>query len=314
MPIALTCACGARLEIDDTFAGQSVNCPDCQRPLQTPALAPANRRTSGLALASIILALVGAFTVIGTVAAVVLGVAALIQIAARPDRVVGRGYALAGIVLGALMTTGTVLAISSLELFGLTGMMNETNWSGKLDYSGSLEISRPKEGFAIKRPSEKWGVYRPSSRVEGPNDRGVWDDLVIALPSADLTVLCYAVPAHGMQVDGCSDKTLKDLPHQDKVGLFNQTGRVFVRSPLTVVKTTRPAKRDEVAMIETQIDWRQVSEDRTFLVRVFMKDGDDRMFVVIGGARRQHFVRLESQLREAMDSFHVLPHEGRPDW
>src|SRR5207302_8262451 len=103
MTLSLTCTCGARLEIDDKFAGQPINCPDCQRALQAPAAKEATgRRTSGLALASILLALIGAFTVVGTLAAVVLGVLALLQIAGKPDRLAGKGYALAGILLGVL--------------------------------------------------------------------------------------------------------------------------------------------------------------------------------------------------------------------
>ena len=79
MPLALTCTCGVHLEIDDKFAGQIVNRPDCGRAVQVPRTEASGRQTSGLALASIILALVGAFTVIGTVLAVLVGVLALRQ-------------------------------------------------------------------------------------------------------------------------------------------------------------------------------------------------------------------------------------------
>src|SRR5579859_5391625 len=40
MAISLTCSCGARLEIDDKFAGQAIPCPDCQQPLNTAAATP----------------------------------------------------------------------------------------------------------------------------------------------------------------------------------------------------------------------------------------------------------------------------------
>ena len=55
-------------------------------------------------------------------------------------------------------------------------------------------------------------------------------------------------------------------------------------------------------------------EDKTFLVRVYKKQGDDTMYVVIAGTRRSHFARLEAQLREALDSFRLLDRNGRPDW
>jgi hypothetical protein len=314
MPFALTCECGARLEIDDKFAGQIINCPDCQRALQTPTATATGRRTSGLALASLILALVGAFTVVGTLAAVALGVAALLYISAKPDRLAGRGFALAGVALGVLLTCSTLFVISSVELFGLASMLREDSWAGKLQFDGPLEVKRIKEGFAMKRPSEKWGVYLPRDGFMGVNDRGVWDDLVLVLPSSDMTVLCFAAPATQMPIDACYDKVMRGLPHLDKVGLFHQNGQATRRAHLPSIKTAKPPKRDNISMIEAQFDWRQITESRTFLLRVYLRDDDDRMFVVIGSVPRGQFARLESKLREAMDGFQLLPREGRGDW
>src|SRR4051812_32084289 len=120
MSLSLTCACGARFELDDTFAGQEVHCPDCQQKLQAPGLSgPASaRRTSDWALASMVLALVGAFTVLGTVAAVLCGVVGLIRIGRDRDRVAGAGFALFGIVAGVIFTALTVFALVSGDLFG----------------------------------------------------------------------------------------------------------------------------------------------------------------------------------------------------
>src|SRR4051812_13283476 len=52
MALSLTCACGARFEVEDTLAGQEVSCPECQQPLKAPALQRVPLRTSGFALAS----------------------------------------------------------------------------------------------------------------------------------------------------------------------------------------------------------------------------------------------------------------------
>src|SRR4051794_22513638 len=109
MTISLTCACGVRLEIDDTFAGKTINCPDCQRSITAPRPEPEGLRTSGLALGSLTLALVGAFTVLGTLLAVVLGFLGLQGIRRAPERVTGRGFALAGIGLGIAFTAVTIL-------------------------------------------------------------------------------------------------------------------------------------------------------------------------------------------------------------
>src|SRR5262249_15018942 len=112
MTISLTCTCGARLEIDETFAGQTVHCPDCQRPLTTPRPERAGALTSGVALTSLVLALVGAFTLLGTLLAVVFGALALRDIARRPDQVTGKGYAVAGIALGVFLTALTGFALT----------------------------------------------------------------------------------------------------------------------------------------------------------------------------------------------------------
>jgi Domain of unknown function (DUF4190) len=311
MPIALTCECGARLEIDDKFAGKPIDCPDCQRPLPTGAPPTGRRITSSLALVSLLLALVGAFTLVGTIAAVFVGIAALIQISRRSEQLAGRRFAVAGIVLGVIMTAGTVFAISSIELFGLSGLLSESTWAGKLEYGGDLETIRPREGFAFKRLSDKWGVYRSSKKSD--NIGGVWDDLLVVQPSADLTVLCYAVPvANTMRLQACNDKVLRDLQNMNKVGLFEGTAMSGMRSR-PIVKKSASGEREKVPMIETQVEWSQMAEHRAFLIRVFKRDDDDRLFVVIGGTKRGHFDRLESQMREAMDGFRVLPQDVRGD-
>src|SRR5262245_34612351 len=120
MALSLSCPCGARFEVEETFAGQAVACPDCQRSLRAPAPGRVVRRTSGLAIASVALALMGAFTVVGTVVAVLLGLAALVAIARRRDRLAGAGFAVLGIVLGVAFTGLTLFAFSTQELFGVT--------------------------------------------------------------------------------------------------------------------------------------------------------------------------------------------------
>src|SRR5437588_796814 len=125
MTLAIDCTCGAHLEIDGKFAGQTIQCPDCQQPLQVPASAGESVRTSGFALGSFILALVGAFTVIGTVIAIILGVLGLRAIAKNPARLSGNGYALAGIVLGVLFTALGLFVYARVEVFGLDRLLRE---------------------------------------------------------------------------------------------------------------------------------------------------------------------------------------------
>src|SRR5438045_2244643 len=69
MALSLSCACGARFDVDDAQAGKEVVCPECQQSVKAPAASPAVV-TTDWALASVVLALAGAFTVVGSLAAV----------------------------------------------------------------------------------------------------------------------------------------------------------------------------------------------------------------------------------------------------
>jgi len=319
MPFALTCKCGAHLEIDDKFAGQTINCPDCQTPLQAPTSETAGQRTSGLALASMILALVGAFTIVGTIAAIFVGAVALLVISRSSGRIAGRGFAITGIVIGVLMTGGTVLALTRLELFGLVGILSEANWNGKLDTGGPLEVVREKEGFSIKRPSHYWGVYKTPRGNFGDNDlnQSAWEDLLLVLPADDATILCFAMPVNpGEGIDRCREKFERDFRDMDKVGLFTKSGNGLARGSrptVTVLKTDRLPRKANIDAIELRIDKRQGTEEKAFLVRIVKQLGDDRMFVVIAGVRPARWSRLEGPFREALDSFRLLAANGRGD-
>src|SRR2546425_5139528 len=109
MPIPLTCLCGSFLEIDDKFAAQTIQCPDCRRTLVVPALqavaVPSGPvRTSGLALASFVLAVAGAFTVAGTLLAGLLGGVAVRTIRSPRKQITRKGFAGAGVIPGGLLT------------------------------------------------------------------------------------------------------------------------------------------------------------------------------------------------------------------
>jgi hypothetical protein len=158
MPLSLTCDCGARFEVEDTLAGQSVSCPECQQTLKAPSSAQRPTvRTSAFALASFLLAVVGAFTVVGTLAAVVLGFIAVFQILRNRERLAGFGFAACGIILGLVFTTLTLWSLTTADLFGLPGSMRRAQMADQLDpvdLKAPLEISE--NSCSITRPSVKW--------------------------------------------------------------------------------------------------------------------------------------------------------------
>jgi hypothetical protein len=316
MAVSLTCGCGARLEIDDKFAGQTVHCPDCQRPLSAPNTEqPAVvLRTSGLALTSLILALVGAFTILGTVAAVVVGIIALVQIGKQSGSLAGKRYAIAGIVVGVLMTGGTVFALSQIELFGLTGVINDAQWAGRLDYGGPLEVVREKQGFSIKRPSTNWGILKPPTGTPGDYQPTMEGDLVLVLPRDDIVVLCFMEPIPpGDSLETCRVSAFNKLDKNHYDGLFSRTNK-NLKIPMGQPQwIKRPgAGANKVEMVEMLVDKKVGNEEKTLLVRVYKKVNGGFMYIVVGATHKGNFPRVETQMREAMDTFKILERPGGP--
>jgi hypothetical protein len=187
MPISLTCSCGARLEIDDKFAGQTIPCPDCHKPLRAELPPPPATRTSGLAILSLVLALVGAFTVVGTLAAIVCGAIAYRQLTRRREPVGGMRLAQAGMILGVAFTVLAVGAFALRVPWGIDGFARKFYWIEKLDFSGSLTVPakrlRYDDTFTIDRPSMAWGVVKATANLkEG-------DHLMLVNPVADAQIL-----------------------------------------------------------------------------------------------------------------------------
>jgi hypothetical protein len=180
MSLSLICACGARIDLDDTLAGQDITCPECQQPLKAPASAESQPvRTSAFALASFILSIVGAFTLVGSMAAVVLGMIALIMILRDRERIAGFGFALAGIAIGFFAT-----ALTGLGLYadlGFSAMLHERNMAEFIDTTGPLEVAG--RGWTITRPTEKWGVAK-NAQINDPVA-----DLFLQKNSADLVLV-----------------------------------------------------------------------------------------------------------------------------
>src|SRR5437870_8377341 len=142
MSTSLNCSCGARFEVEDACSGQIVACPGCQAPVQCPALDRVPARTSGLALASAILALIGAFTILFTILAVLLGACALLSIRRHRDRLAGSGYAAFGIVAGIVFTGLSVFLYSNFEVLPLDGYLEAGLYADGVDYSSDREVLR----------------------------------------------------------------------------------------------------------------------------------------------------------------------------
>jgi hypothetical protein len=300
MTLALTCPCGARLEIDEKFAGQAINCPDCNRPLSTAPPAPKPAQTSGCALASLVLALVGAFTLVGTVAAIVCGVVGLGQIRRAPAQIGGRRFAQAGIVLGIGFTLLTLLALSTTELVRLDGLLRTVEWAGKYEETSDEVEIRKSGGFdgpsgTIRRPSPAW--VRLISK--DPNKQNT-DDLILVNLWEDAYIVClnkWLDP--GQTLEACRLEGQQRFLQSDLVTKI--LGRTSADSPPL---TGQDRDRKQLPGTETQeflFEIRLGGVDRTFLIRV-LRDGT-RLNIIAGGTRKNRFARLQPDLVKALDSY-----------
>jgi hypothetical protein len=305
----LTCACGARFDVDDSLAGQEVLCPECQQPLTTPSREQAPRVTSGWALASVVLALVGAFTVLGTVAAVLVGFIALLSISRNRERVTGTGFAIFGICLGILFTGLTLFALSAADVFGLETWLRERTMTHKVDTSGPLEIVQAATGFAITRPTEKWGQVQNNQS----------DDPLVVDVQRNLDLLLMQVARHAFidvqtlpggnfhTLDQCENEILNDFQGAKRPmgNLGEDEDDVWRNMHARLQSSRRLETKDGMEGREMIVEARRAGQTWLFHIRLYRRD-KGRIFVVRAYAPRRRLTQIESELENALDSFRIL--------
>jgi DNA-directed RNA polymerase subunit RPC12/RpoP len=310
----LTCDCGARFEVEDTLAGQEVACPECQQPVKVPPRTRAAPRTSAYALASVVVALVGAFTPASLVA-VALGAYALLHIARHRERVAGTGFAVFGIILGLAFGTLFVLSISEGELFGLGGWMREHSPTATpVDTSGPLEIVR--RGYAITRPSEKWGQVR-SGRLDDPVVGGMQQGLdLLLLQAARNSFVDVKVQPDlgGMDLDRWQQQVMDEFqprprqPFRQRFPIDDEDDDVPAAVPTRakVLESKRLPEVNGVEGREVVLDVRRAGQPWRFVIRLY-RPRFGPVYVVRAYAQSRRFLQVESELRQALDSFRILP-------
>jgi hypothetical protein len=304
----LTCDCGARFEVDDTFAGQEIACPECQQPVKVPARHKVPPRTSAYALASVVVALVGAFTPAALVA-VGLGVAGLVSIRHNRERITGAGFAVFGIVLGLVFSSLTVLALV-LGFTGLGGYVHQRTLEKQIDTAGPLEVVIAASGFAITRPSEKWGKI-PIGHVEDLIVDHFQDgcDLVLVQPANYTFVDVRSdVGARFQSLDNCQKDVLDGFdprpaqPRDPFGGADDDDFALHAKAKLVRSSRLEEAGREGREML---VDVRVFGQQWRFLIRLYRK-GNGPVYVVRAYCRSRHFAALEAELRQALDSFRLL--------
>ena len=290
MPIPLTCTCGAKLEIDDKFAGQTILCPDCNRSLVPEPPAPTPTRTSGLAVLSLLLALVGAFTIVGTLAAIACGAAAYRQLTRQRGPVGGIRIAQAGMILGAVFTVLALVTYGSRTLIGIDSLARQYLWAGKLDYFGSLTVAKKRfsddRTYTLDRPSPNWGTLKQAGQKQS-------DHLMFVNVRDDAHILWLS--------DVCPDN---DVASQRAVArdcfLGSELVRLIGRMPDNASESAKERNVDDEQR-EFVLDVTLGGIPRTFLCR-FMKDGQ-YVNVLVGGARAHRFERLKDDFHRVFNNF-----------
>lgn len=311
MTIAITCKCSAHLEVDEKFAGQQITCPDCESSLLVPEPAQEVQHTSGLALASVVAALVGAFTIIGTLAAIAFGVVALLQIKTQPARLAGKNLAWTGIVLGVVLTGLSVFAYFSPELFGLDPMFRESQWVGKLDYSGDLHVRRPEDGFEITRPDHKWGIFiSQEAKLHRRLSKKPQDFLMVNPSRSGYVLVLPEEMAFDATFDSYKEKGIHLFRHIEMTGSSLRRGFQEDVELEFYKKDNRKVEKEKekkgIEYLEMKVDKTYHGQTRTFLLRIVKKSGDNLLFVVAGGTDKDKFDGMEKELREILNSFHVI--------
>ena len=311
MPISVTCQCGARLEIDEKFLGKEIPCPDCHRPLPTKAPAgppplelPDYRRTSGLAVLSLTLALVGAFTIVGTLAAIVVGVFALKEITNKSGKLEGLGYARAGIAVGAVFTFITLAALASPYVFGLDVILRELALAGRLknpdgeiikidiNNGGDLEIQRP-------TPPDQWRLL-----LAGANQTPDFepDLLILVNVGEDAYIACQSSNPDGDEDDDALEKrAIERFRKSELVKLIGKTKSEALPAHTVVEKKPKAADGTQ----EIILDMRIGSHERRCLLIYSTDKAQQRMKLVVGCARKNRFDRLQEEFRKAYASHKV---------
>jgi hypothetical protein len=294
MAIPLTCSCGARLEIDDKFAGQTIPCPDCHKPLIAELPRAPATRTSGLAVLSLLLALVGAFTVIGTLAAIACGAVAYRQITRSRGSVGGLRLAQAGMILGAVFTVLALATYGSRSLLGIDGLLRQYQWASKLQFPTQLVVSKKRvfddRTYSLERPSPIWGELATQTQ-QRQNDHlmlvNLRDDAHILWLSDIMTPDDDAASLRARAVDCFRASELV---------------RMIGRMPENVSESLKERGVDEEQRVqEFFLDISLGGIPRTFLFRL-VPDGQ-HVNVIIGGARTHRFGGLEATFRRTLDTF-----------
>jgi hypothetical protein len=178
--ISVTCLCGRHFQVEEVHAGKPVRCPACGvrqvAPLtssvtgadeprdrfgEEPQPRPAGPRTSGAAIASLvmgIISLVCGFLMILGIPAVITGLVAVRRINQSQGKQTGKGLAVTGIVTGALSTLLLVAFVPLVGYFAWRAVWEESAWAQSANNLRQIEL-------AMENYESTYKCYPPPATV-----------------------------------------------------------------------------------------------------------------------------------------------------
>jgi hypothetical protein len=258
-------------------------------------------RTSGLALAALILSLVGMFTVIFTLIAVFLGFLAIIAIKRNRDQVAGMGYAVFAIVAGTLFTGASIFLYTNVELMPVDGYVEAGFNSGMIDYGGDREVQRKDKGYAITRPNARWGVAKQGFMMQ----MGAEGDLMLVNPYRHAYVQIMADGVFNRTLETYTEEVIKSYRDAHRHGPPGMWGPQVARFQLRDSK--KLTLRDGLDGRELIFDMSFGNEQDTYVEHIIHSAARDEFYRIPGWTSKKRFAQMESELRGAIDSFRLIP-------
>ncbi len=322
MSLTVACACGARFEVQDTYAGRLVECPECDQPVRAGWSAGEPVRTSGLALASLVVALATGFLLVAGLQAlptlpkrgalpffvfltaivapfisILLAVLGYRSIANSEGQLSGRGYATAGLITTLLFVALGIFALVKGQAIDLTGAVREQFLAGRVKFDGPRKITNEKEGYSITRPSQGWGVAQSDELTETYQE-----GLLLVHPAKALAVKVVH--------DWRSTHDLKAVQQSLYIqiglskGYGDYSGGLWqdvreVRGPIV----TGSSRGREV--LEFVFAGKIRGQRRTVIVSLVRERG--RLYQLWASAPSKAFAQHESELQRVMDTFVIIP-------
>jgi hypothetical protein len=249
---------------------------------------------------SLSLTLVGAFTIVGTLAAIAVGILALRRIAREPNKLDGAEYARAGIIAGGVMTFITLAAFLSPTVFGIDQFLREMTTARKITYPPGEVLDT--DDLEITKPSAQWGLLQKPNSV----NQKIHENYFILYSTRDDAYLAcqFATLEAGDKIEAIEKKILDQVLSSVLIDRIGRLGGAGWSGEQPIISERKKGARDNTQ--EITVDLRLAGINRRLLIQYKDKQGGGelpRSTVLIACARADRFSSLEEDFRKAFASF-----------